>query len=108
PDVAFVSRVKQDKLVGEGYNPNPPDLAVEVVSPSDTDRRLSIKIGNYLAAGTIVWVVYPASNEVEVYEPNTPVKILGLDDELDGGDLLPGFSLKLKAILDRPDKPAQD
>lgn len=101
PDVAFVSHQKQAMPVREGYNPNPPDLAVEVMSPTDSERRLSIKIANYLAAGTVIWVVYPDTSEIEVYEPGQPVKILGLDDELSGGVILPDFKLKVGDILKR-------
>jgi len=99
PDVAFISIAKQKSLVKEGYNPNPPDLAVDVVSPTDTDRRLSLKIANYLAAGTVVWVIYPESFEVEVYKPSQPVQILGIEDKLQGGEILPGFEIAVKSIL---------
>jgi len=105
PDVAFLSKDKQSEIVSSGYNPNVPDLAVEVISPSDTQRRLSVKIANYMADGSVVWVVYQKTNEIEVYEPNQPVKILGLTDTLTGGTILPDFSLAVKDILDRPDKP---
>src|SRR5690606_22485094 len=59
PDVAFISYVKQPQLVKQGYNPNPPDLAVEVVSSDRADElhMLRIKVTNYLAVGTVVWVV---------------------------------------------------
>lgn len=53
PDVAFISSLKQPELVKEGYNPNLPDLAVEVVSSESRreNQKLTIKLGNYLAAG---------------------------------------------------------
>jgi Uma2 family endonuclease len=101
PDVAYISRAKQKSLVREGYNPNPPDLAVEVVSPTDTDRRLSLKIANYLAAETVVWVIYPEAYEVEVYKPSQPVQIFGIEDVLHGGDILPGLEITVRSILHR-------
>jgi len=104
PDVAFISKLKQSSLVKEGYNPNPPDLAVEVVSPTDTDRRLSLKIANYLAAGTIVWVIYPEAYEVLVYEPSKAVRILGIEDKLEGGEILPGLEISVKSIVGRSDE----
>lgn len=97
PDVAFISKARQPELPYEGYNPNPPDLAVEVVSPTDSEKRLSIKIANYLAAGTNVWVVYPVEKEVVVYKPGQPPQIV--TDVLDGGEVLPGFTLALKDVF---------
>ncbi len=99
PDVAFISKARQPELAKEGYNPNPPELAVEVKSPSDRDDLLRIKIGNYLAAGTLVWLVRPEDKMVEVYKPGHPVKVVGLDGTLDGDDALPGFTLAVKVIF---------
>jgi Uma2 family endonuclease len=99
PDVAFISKEKQAKLARTGYNPNPPDLAVEVVSPNDNQRQTMVKVANYLAVGTLVWVVYPQSQEVEVYAPNQAVKVLGIKDSLDGGTVLEGFSLAIQDIF---------
>lgn len=101
PDVAFISKLKQPQLAQEGYNPNPPDLAVEVDFPStyQSQRKLRIKIANYLAAGTVVWVVLPEDKVVEVYAPGQPMKLYTIDDELDGGDVLPGFKLLVKDIF---------
>ncbi len=89
------------EIAQRGYNPNPPDLAVEVDFPSTETSRdtLRIKIGNYLAAGTVVWVVNVEPKLVEVYAPGQPVKLLGVDDTLDGGDVLPGFTLSVKDIF---------
>lgn len=101
PDVAFISRIKQPRLVSEGYNPNPPDLAVEVDVPSTytSQRNLFTKTVNYLAAGTVVWIVFPERKEVEVYVPGERQRVLGMNDVLDGGDILPGFQLAVKDIF---------
>ncbi len=99
PNAAFISRARQPELARQGYNPNPPDLAVEVVSPTDTDRHLRIKITNYLLAGTVVWVVHPDHREVEVYVPGQPVKIVDVNGTLDGGEVLSGFLLVVKEIF---------
>ena len=101
PDVAFISNVKQLRLVSEGYNPNPPDLAVEVDIPStySSQRILFTKTVNYLAAGTVVWLVLPERKEVEVYVPGAPKRTLGVDAVLDGGDALPGFQFAVKNIF---------
>lgn len=101
PDVAFISYARQPELAREGYNPNPPDLAIEVEFPTSTqsERNLRIKLINYLSVGTVVWVIYPETKEVEVYLPGHPAKILGLNDTLDGGDVLPGFQLAVRDIF---------
>ncbi len=100
PDVAFIAKPKT--LTTEWFAPFPPDLAVEVDYPSSLESRriLSIKIPNYLLAGVVVWVVYPQERLVHVYEPTQPVKILGENDTLDGGRVLPGFTLLVKDIFD--------
>lgn len=100
PDVGYISFERQPELESvEGYLPNAPDLAVEVVSPSDSERLLMIKVGNYLAAGTVVWVVYPEQEEVAVYQSGQAVKIYAKDDTILGGTVLAGFSLDLKDIF---------
>lgn len=101
PDVAFISRIKQPRLVSVGYNPNPPDLAVEVDIPSTyvTRSNLFTKTVNYMAAGTVVWIVRPERKEVEVYVPGEAKRTLGVDDVLDGGEILPGFQLPVKDIF---------
>ena len=99
PDVAFISKERQPELAKQGYNPNPPELAVEVVSPTDREDLLLTKVANYLAAGTLVWVVRPTKNHVEVYAPGKPVKQIGIEGTLDGGDVLPGFKLAVKDVL---------
>lgn len=86
----------------EGYNPLPSDLAIEVVSPTDSEKKLSIKIANYLAAGAVVWVVYPQEREVIVYTPGQAAQIVL--DVLDGCTVLPGFRLVPKDIFPEPKK----
>ncbi len=99
PDVAYLSTAVQPQLARTGYNPNPPQLAVEVVSPTDSERNLMLKMGNYLAAGTVVWIVYPDEQEVHVYRPGQAVQVLTVKDTLDGGDVLPGFMLAVEKIF---------
>lgn len=99
PDVAYISKDRQPELATHGYNPTPPELAVEVVSPNDDERKLKVKIANYLAAGTVVWVAYPDTKEVEVYRPGKPVMMLGINDTLELHDILPGFELPIQYIF---------
>ena len=99
PDVAYISYKKQPEPCHDAYNPTPPDLAVEVMSPADSERQLSIKIGNYLTAGVMLWVVRPDIQEVEIYSPGQPVRVIDINSTLDGGDVLPGFTLAGKDIF---------
>lgn len=100
PDVGYISSTRMPQLDDEaGYITKPPDLAVEVVSPTDSERLLMIKVGNYLADETVVWVVYPSEKTIAVYVPGKPVQVLAEEDTLDGGDVLPGFSLPMIQVF---------
>jgi Uma2 family endonuclease len=99
PDVAYISAARQPELARQGYNPNPPELAVEVFSPNDSEDELQIKLDHSMAAGTTVWVFYAKVKQVAVHVPGQPVKTLGIDDTLDGGDALPGFELPVREIF---------
>lgn len=101
PDVAYISFERQPELAEKGYNPNPPELAVEVVSSDSKaeNEKLTIKLGNYLAAGTLVWIVRPEAAAVEVYAPGQPVQTLGKANTLTGGDVLPDFAVELTKIF---------
>jgi Uma2 family endonuclease len=99
PDVAFVSAARQEQLVQEGYNPIAPDLAVEVVSPSDQQPEIRRKLAIYAEGGVLVWLVYPKQRRVEVYAPDQPVEIIYADGVLTGGAVLPEFSLNVSDIF---------
>jgi Uma2 family endonuclease len=96
PDCGFVSKKRQAKPTEAAYNPIPPDLAVEVLSPSNTPDDMAIKVDNYLRAGVVVWVVNPDAQRVTVHRPDAPPKTYGINDTLDGGAMLPGFALSVK------------
>lgn len=101
PDVAFISYEKQPELAKEGYNPNPPDLAIEIIS-SDTAQeqsKLRIKLSNYLAAGVVVWIVKPEQHEVEVHQSGEAVKFYLEKDTVIGEPVLPDFTLKVTDIF---------
>jgi Uma2 family endonuclease len=99
PDVGFISHARQPAPSHDTYNPHAPDLVVEVLSPTDKPDDVRIKVIHYLAAGTTVWLVVPESKHVEVYTPAPVVKRIGLNGVIDGGDVLPGFSLAVKDIF---------
>ncbi|MEZ4670085.1 MAG: Uma2 family endonuclease [Anaerolineae bacterium] len=102
PDVAYISAARQPQLAREGYNPNPPEFAAEVDFPSTlaSQRILRTKIASYLAAGTLLWLVYPEAQEVEVFAPGQPMRLFGINDVLDGGEVLPGFTLPVQVIFE--------
>jgi Uma2 family endonuclease len=99
PDIAFVVRSRQSKPSEDAYSAITPDLAVEVLSPSNSPHDMRVKVGTCLAVGTTVWAVDPDRKLVEVYAPGQPVKKVGLDGVLDGGDVLPGFTVAVKDIF---------
>jgi Uma2 family endonuclease len=98
PDAAYVSKARQPKPSREAYNPIAPDLAVEVLSPSNTPSEMRIKMVNYLKAGTILWLVDPDAQQIEIFDPRNPTKVVGIEGTLDS-DLLPGFSLAVREIF---------
>jgi Uma2 family endonuclease len=104
PDVGFVSTerwpLSEPAPVGDPW-PVIPDLAVEVISPSNTAEEVLDKILEYFRAGVrLVWVVYPKQQMVYVYE--SPVRVQGLTatDELTGGPVLPELRLPVAAVFD--------
>jgi Uma2 family endonuclease len=99
PDVAFISFARQPKASREAYNPNPPELAVEVLSPSNSESEMRIKLANYLLAGTLLWVIDPDKQHIEVYAPGEAPRTININGTLDGGTVLPGFTLNVADIF---------
>jgi Uma2 family endonuclease len=100
PDVGFVAKAHMPQPIPQKYIPVAPDLAVEVVSPSDTAQDIREKVIDFLQAGTrIVWVVYPESETVDVYRPGKDVQIISVDGILDGGDVVPGLHIPLRDVF---------
>lgn len=86
-----------------------PDLCVEVVSPTDRASNLNTKIEEYLEAGVrLVWVVYPETAVVHVYESSSAARRLTRADTLDGATVLPGFALPLADLLWEPTPAASE
>lgn len=103
PDVSFVSQAKL-AAIGKprGFWPGAPDLAIEVLSPGDSVTELMKKVQEYFRAGTrAVWVVLPDVRQVYRYYSPKDVRVLAVGDTLDGGDVIPGFSLPISQIFDR-------
>lgn len=101
PDVAFISRSRlppPEETVSFGHLA--PDLAVEIVSPSNTAVGILDKVEDYLDAGTrLVWVVEARRRSITVYRSRNESRQLQEDDELAGYDVLPGFSVRVAEVF---------
>ena len=101
PDAAFVNQMRIEQA-GEvqGYWPGPPDLAVEVISPSDTYTEVENKVLNWLDAGTLmVVVINPRQQAVTVYHSLEEVVVLTQEDVLDGGEVVPGWTVPIRELF---------
>ncbi len=101
PDVYYVStnRIQSDNK-DQAFWTIPPDLAVEVVSPSETAEEIMDKVSDYLAAGThLVWTVYPRREEAVVHTPDGLARTHKGDDVIEYPDVLPGFSCKVSELF---------
>jgi len=101
PDLSFVRAGRfENERPPDDFADLAPDLAVEVLSPSDSPRYLLDKVGEYLQAGVrLVWVVDPQRERGAVYRSLTDVRELRREDALDGGDVVPGFSMTLADLV---------
>lgn len=96
PDVCFIRR---DQVPNGEFPLEPiadlfPTLAVEVISLGNTKREMEEKLDDYFTAGTeLVWYVYPERKEVEVYTARETKRVLTASETIDGGSVLPGFSV---------------
>lgn len=101
PDLSFV---RAERLPPEdeqsGYPPLAPDLAIEILSPSDSALEIEKKVETYLRAGVrLVWVVNPVAQSITVHTPDRVARTLFAGDTLDGGDVLPGFAIPVAALF---------
>ncbi|MBC8113587.1 MAG: Uma2 family endonuclease [Candidatus Saccharimonas sp.] len=108
PDVAFVD---YDRCEGPpALDDNPwdtvPDLAVEVISPSNTSEEIDRKVVDYFAAGVrLVWVLHPETRRLHVYESVDTIHVVGSAGTVGGGTVLAGFQLVLGELFDSVEKP---
>ncbi len=102
PDVAFISK---QRYAGRTLQPGAfwelgCDLAVEVLSPSNTRREMERKLNDYFAAGvSVAWLVDPKAREVAVYSSPAQATTLRGDDVLEGGAVLPGFAVPVAQLF---------
>lgn len=103
PDIAFIRADRVPKDPVEGYLSLAPDLAVEVMSPSNNASEMSRKIDLLMQHGTqVIWIVHPTTKTIDVYsadDNSVKVSFLKQDDILSGGTVLPEFTLKLTDLF---------
>ncbi len=101
PDVSFIAAEQlRSTPLSAGFYLGHPDIAAEVVSPGDTATQLDAKVRDYLDAGTrLVWVVNPGTCSVTVYFPDGQVRLLGADDVLTGGTVLPDLRIPVSDLF---------
>lgn len=102
---ADVSYVRADRIpatgVPEAFWHSAPDLAVEVISPSETAGEIRYKVRDYLHAGTpLVWTVYPRTREVLAFTPDGKSQTFGENDTLEFPAVLPGFRCVVREIFE--------
>ena len=107
PDLAFVTFdrwPKNQKMSPTWAWPMIPDLAVEVISPSDSMRETQRKVQEYLQAGVrLVWQIVPGESDMNhvayVYQPPMKVHVVRVNEDLDGGHVIPGFRVRLGSLF---------
>ncbi len=104
PDVAFISKTRAPQPFPEKFVPVMPDLAVEILSPTDSLAEVRRKAAVYLANGTtLVWIVLPAEMAVDVCRASEGaglnIEFVSRDGSLSGVPILPGFELELKLLF---------
>ena len=109
PDVAFVSTARWplDRALPMTGDWNVvPDLAVEVLSPNDVFKDVLAKVREYFHYGVqVVWVIAPEEQQVYIYNAPTHVRILTIQDELTGGEVVPGFRMPLGQLFQHATAP---
>jgi Uma2 family endonuclease len=102
PDISFVSRERLSDFDDARFFSGAPDLAVEILSPSNRPGEIHAKVADYLAAGArLVWVVDAERKSVTTYRELLAPRRLKASDELDGDDVLPGLIIPLGSIFER-------
>lgn len=98
PDVAFVA--KANVVSTKGFIYRAPDLAIEIVSPSQDRDETVAKAAAYFRYGTQqVWIVLPDAKAIEAHLPDETFIVYQMGDTLPGGELLPGFTLEVAAVF---------
>ncbi len=107
PDVSFIAWDSvPEGDVSERFWEGPPTIAVEVVSPNDRANDIHDRVQDYLEAGTRqVWALWPRRSSVSVYSLDVDTRELGSEAQLVGGDVLPGFGVRVGDLFEVPRRP---
>ena len=95
PDFAY----KRAPMSDDYLDPIAPEWAAEIVSPTDKATDIRQKRQIYIGAGILLWEIYPDLASVDVYAPGQPPRTFSGDDTLDGGSVLPGFTLAVRDLF---------
>lgn len=100
PDIAFIRRARVPDPEPAGFPAMAPDLAVEILSPSNRPGEVLAKIADWLNAGTrLVWIIDAERRLARVYRLDGTEAIVSADDALQGEDVVPGFGCSLTSIM---------
>ncbi len=102
PDVSFISwgRLPGNEIPDDAISEVIPDLAVEVLSKSNTAAEIELKLDHYFEAGVrLAWVIDPKRQKARIYTTRNRIQEVGIDGELSGGKILPGFRLSLRDLF---------
>jgi Uma2 family endonuclease len=101
PDVSFVSKARLEGFDDRRFYPGAPDLAIEVLSPSNRPGETHAKVADYLAAGAkLVWVIDTDRRQVAAYRTLLAPKPIGSGEALEAQDLIPGFALPIDDLFE--------
>ncbi len=107
PDISYIAyaSLPGGKLPTKPVPALPPDICVEVLSPGNTVREMKRKRTEYFTSGVkLVWIVHPVKRTVTVYERDDQGTVLQATDTLDGGKVVPGFTLALSRVFGKLDR----
>ena len=101
PDVSYLTLARgKDHIEATTPFPGAPDLAIEVLSPSNRPAEIRRKVMAYVAAGCpLVWIMDPKRRTVTVHAGPDASAVLWENDVLDGGRVIPGFSVKVGELF---------
>lgn len=102
PSCGFVCRARVEATGGllHSYRPGAPDLTVEVISRDARYLDVTERVEDWLEAGArLVWVVDPRGQRIKVHQPDQPPVKLTIADQLDGGDVIPGWTLPVQDVF---------
>ena len=107
PDVAFIgwNRFPDGKLPKDRVFHVAPDLAVEILSDGNTQQEMAMKLDEYFQAGTrLVWYIDPRTRSATIYTARNQATTIDATGQLEGRDVLPGFTLRLGELFGRAER----